>query len=178
MIGTDHYAFALYIFALLCVTLLLIKLLFSGTKTQMKLLEEKQAELLRLYRMVEGAIEEYYDQVNESKDEIRNLGRLHLPEQIQPSKPLQSALHFPAPEKSPPSPEVIPLFQHVVDELVSDDPLVTQQQDGENRRANILRLLDKNLDKTQIAKQLGVTVTEVEIIADLRADSRSMSHIS
>ncbi|MDR0951763.1 MAG: hypothetical protein LBM18_02455 [Oscillospiraceae bacterium] len=166
--ATGNYAFALFIFALVCAVLILARFLFSGIRQQKKLLSEKEAELLKLYRMVEDAMEEYFDQVRESKDEIRRLGQLHLPQ----AEPLE--LEAPPIEKKPrsrskkaASQDVIPLFEHVVDELVSGDPLLEAPPAPESRRARITRLLDEGADKTQIAKQLGITVTEVEIVTGL-----------
>jgi DNA-directed RNA polymerase specialized sigma24 family protein len=68
--SADYYVFAFYEFLLICVILLLCRALFSRAKKQKAKLEEKEAKLLKLYQTVEDAMDELYDLASESKSEI------------------------------------------------------------------------------------------------------------
>ena len=67
----QYYAFALFVAALVCLIAVLFKLLFAGVKRQRKLLDEKESELLRLYRTVESIMEDFNDQIKAAIDEIK-----------------------------------------------------------------------------------------------------------
>jgi len=103
-IGIGYYAFALFIAGLVSAVALLCKVLFSSVKTQNKLLDERETEILQLYNRVETIMEEFEDQVkatteeqklreNEYRAAMQNMAAFQLPpelekkEQITPQVP-------------------------------------------------------------------------------------------
>ena len=70
-IGIEYYAFALFIAALICVIAIIIKVLFSNTKTKQKLLDERESQLLQLYNTIETMMEEFNDQAKAVTDEFK-----------------------------------------------------------------------------------------------------------
>ena len=69
--GIEHYAFAGFIAALICLIAIIFKLLFANVKRQHKLLDEKETNLLQLYRKVESIMEEFNDQINAAMEDIK-----------------------------------------------------------------------------------------------------------
>jgi len=67
--GLEYYVFALFIAGLICAIALLCKVLFSSVKTQNKLLDERETEILHLYNRVETIMEEFDDQVKATIEE-------------------------------------------------------------------------------------------------------------
>ena len=83
--GIEYYAFALFLAALICLIAILFKLLFANVRRQHKLLDEKEAKLLQLYRTVESIMDEFNDQIRTSIDEIKeyeNRAVAHMAESI------------------------------------------------------------------------------------------------
>jgi len=70
-IGIEYYAFALFVAGLICLIALLCKMLFADLRRQNKLLDEKESNLLQLYRRVETIMEEFVDQAKTTTDEIK-----------------------------------------------------------------------------------------------------------
>lgn len=68
--SADCYIFAFYVFILICVIIVLCRALFVKAKKQRVLLEEKEAKLLKLFSTVEDAMDEFYDLASESRSEI------------------------------------------------------------------------------------------------------------
>ena len=66
-----YYAFALFIAGLVCLIAILCRVLFADLKRQRKLLDDKETQVLDLYRKVESIIEDFEDQSKASMDEIR-----------------------------------------------------------------------------------------------------------
>ena len=67
----QYYAFALFVAALICLIAVLFRLLFAGVKRQRKMLDEKESDLLKLYRTVENIMEEFNDQIKTAMDDIK-----------------------------------------------------------------------------------------------------------
>ena len=65
----EHYLFTLFIFFLLCLLVFLCSLLFSDAKKQKRLLDEKEAKLLRLYAELEVTMEDFGDTMELTKAE-------------------------------------------------------------------------------------------------------------
>jgi len=61
--GIGHYAFAVFVAALVCVVVFVCKLLFANVRGQRKLLDEQETKLLQLYTSVETLMEDFNDQV-------------------------------------------------------------------------------------------------------------------
>lgn len=68
--GIEYYGFALFVFVLICIIIILCKRLFADVKAQRKLLEDKEIKLLQIYQTLEDAMDEFYDLVAESKSEL------------------------------------------------------------------------------------------------------------
>ena len=69
--GIEYYAFALFVTVLICLIAFLFKMLFADVKRQKKMLDEKESELLKLYRTVENVIEEFTDKAKAITKEIK-----------------------------------------------------------------------------------------------------------
>ena len=69
--GIEYYAFALFVTAMICIIAILFKMLFADVRRQKKMLDEKESELLKLYRTVENLMEEFTDQVKSTTREIK-----------------------------------------------------------------------------------------------------------
>ena len=89
--GIEYYAFALFLTGLICMIVIICKLLFSNAKKQRVLLDEKEAQLLRLYRTVNDTMEEFSDQIITATAEIR--------EYMDNASLLAALLAAPPPEK-------------------------------------------------------------------------------
>ena len=70
-IQIEHYLFAGFIAALICLIAIILKLLFANVRRQQKLLDEKESNLLQLYRKVESIMEEFNDQITAAMDDIK-----------------------------------------------------------------------------------------------------------
>ncbi|MDR3278765.1 MAG: hypothetical protein LBT12_08320 [Oscillospiraceae bacterium] len=147
--GSGYYVFALFVFALVCVVVVLCKFLFSDKKRRDKRLDEREAELLKLYGRVEDAVEEFYGEVNDAKAELSSLKSELGGAGISP--PPQNA-EAPAPARAS------------VDVLVSDHVEETPRRD---RHELVLQLAREGKTKPQIAKELGITQNEVALIIGL-----------
>jgi len=90
----EYYAFALFIAGLICAIAVLCKVLFSSVKTQNKLLDERETEILQLYNRVETIMEEFEDQVKATIDEqklreqeyraaMQNMAAFQLPAELE-----------------------------------------------------------------------------------------------
>jgi len=70
-IGIEYYAFALFVAGLICLIAILCKMLFADLRRQHKLLDEKETNLLQLYRRVETIMEEFVEQAKTTTEEIK-----------------------------------------------------------------------------------------------------------
>ena len=70
-LGIEYYAFALFVTAMICIIAILFKMLFADVRRQKKMLDEKESELLKLFRTVENMMEEFADQVKSTTREIK-----------------------------------------------------------------------------------------------------------
>jgi len=69
--GIEYYAFSLFIAALICVIAIIFKVLFADVKRQMKMLDERESQILQLYTSVESLMEEFNDQMRVTTDELK-----------------------------------------------------------------------------------------------------------
>jgi len=67
----QHYVFSLFLAALICGIAILCKVLFSDTKRQKKLLDEKETKILELYISVETLTEEFNDLARTTIEEMK-----------------------------------------------------------------------------------------------------------
>ena len=70
--GVEYYQFALFIATLICLIAIVFRVLFAGVRRQRKLLEEKETELLKLYRSVESIMEGFNDQIQAAMEDIKD----------------------------------------------------------------------------------------------------------
>jgi hypothetical protein len=164
--GITHYCFALFIFGLVCAALVLGKHLFADVRQQRKLLDERETKLLRLYQMVEEAMEEYYDQVSEAKSEIRALT----------AQPVGTDTVAPWPEEQggaapqATEPEQPPAFQHIIDGFPAEELATDESGRLLNRSEAVLSLWNQGKKKARIAEELGITTTEVLLVLGLNGN--------
>jgi len=69
--GIEYYAFSLFIAALICVIAIIFKVLFADVKRQMKMLDERESQILQLYTSVETLMEEFNDQMRVTTEELK-----------------------------------------------------------------------------------------------------------
>ena len=69
----DAYWFALFIFGLICIIVILCRILFFNAKRQNALLDEKEEKMLKLYQSIETIAEDFEDQVKVAVDEIKEV---------------------------------------------------------------------------------------------------------
>jgi hypothetical protein len=150
--GSAYYTFALFVFGLACVVIILCRVLFSDKKRRDKRLDEREAELLKLYGRVEDAMEEFYGGVDDAKAELSRLKGELGGAAAPPPQPPQGA-DVPAPVVHP-----------SVDVLVSDP---VEEPPRKDRHELVLQLARAGKTKPQIAKELGVTQNEVALIIGL-----------
>jgi hypothetical protein len=67
----EYYAFALFVAGLICVIAIICKVLFANVKSQKKLLDERESQVLQLYTSVETLMEEFNDQLKITTDELK-----------------------------------------------------------------------------------------------------------
>ena len=69
--GIEHYAFVLFVAALICLIAILFKLLFANTRRLKKLLDERESKLLQLYQTVESIMEDFTEQIKVAMEDIK-----------------------------------------------------------------------------------------------------------
>lgn len=176
----SYYLFALFIFILICVVLIVCRLLFSDVKRQQKLLDEKETKLLRLYQTLEELLDEYYDSVEETKADIAvKIKELKAVESI------TQAFTLPAPQSektvsaggaatiaSIATPVVKPEDEDAGDGIPAAEfkEILFAAENGENgkpkptRTVSILDLAEQGRNRFQIAEELGITLSEVDLV--------------
>ena len=185
--GLTGYGFALFIFILACLFALLCKYLFAGVKNQLLVLDEKEKKLLTFYATLEEMMDEFNDsavlangelarQMTEMRNMVASLRSPPpsppVPAAVIPARPAP-ALHIPAtpPKAAPPlSPAVSNDFEMPVFKVFSTTPApapeIAEAEDkpAPNRQARILSLRQNGLDRVQIARELSVTLSEVDLV--------------
>ena len=85
--GIEHYAFAFFIAILLSLLAVLFKALFANVRQQTKLLDEKETKLLQLYQSIEGIMEEFSAQVDETTRELKGYEDRIAKRAVEPAPP-------------------------------------------------------------------------------------------
>ncbi|NLL39963.1 MAG: hypothetical protein GX254_10320 [Clostridiales bacterium] len=179
VLGIEYYAFAFYVFILVCIIILICRAAFSQYKKQKMFFDEKEAKLLKLYQTVEDAMDEFFDMAAESKSEMdealkklssiagvvyKNSSRLRLSEEI--------------PERNEMAPETVKdlnrgdmewtyqrseRFPHreTPSESTSD---LSGNSSTALRNETILRLFRCGKTRAQIAQELNITQNEVDLV--------------
>ncbi len=180
---SSMYIFGFYVFALLCIFALICKCLFAKTRKNLLSLAEKEKKLLALYSTMEELIDDFNSGTEASKREldsrireIRELAinsktqvennlalfqqaNLELKQEIAQKKPQPIVF---AREEEPAIPKA-PNFPKI-----SSVPEISSA----NRSAMIVDLHNDGFDRLQIAKELAVTVNEVDLVLGIAAKGR------
>ncbi|MDR1117319.1 MAG: helix-turn-helix domain-containing protein [Oscillospiraceae bacterium] len=180
--GLEYYGFAFFIFVLICAVVLLCNYLFSDVKRQHKLLDEKETKLLRLYQTIEDVLDEFYDSVEESKNEmkktmleIESLKEVRKKEQIlsSPDAARDTAAGTRRRQTAPPERRTAP-FRETADAppvidfkgILSgaEEETGKSAAESKNTHNSILELAEQGKARSQIAKELNITQSEVDLV--------------
>lgn len=164
--GIEYYGFAFFVFVLLSALIILCKILFSDVKRQNRLLDEKEEKLLRLYQTLEDSIEEFYDMVAESKSELDGKFKNMV-------SAAENIMQEEAPEANKGQKKQSP--QRIEEEPVEFSVLLSEAERSTGEasvepgglHSSILNLSKSGKTKTQIAKELGITQTEVGLVIEM-----------
>ena len=183
-----YYLFAFYIFVLICGALLLYRYLFSDLKRQQQMLEEKETKLLRLYQTLEEVMDDFYDSVESSKAEARVMADAvkksadEAASRIQEHVAAREVTNAPSPAppepkkrnsrrsntaKSTPKNEEAPPFRELVMETAAEpdgEPEEKSEPAVKTRTESILELSRQGLERAEIARELNVTLSEVDLV--------------
>lgn len=176
--GIEYYAFAFYVFILVCIIILICRAAFSKFKKQKMFFEEKEAKLLKLYQTVEDAMDEFFDMAAESKAE--------MDEALKKLSSLTGAVYksgggFKPSEEITERNEIIPDTGKVLsnDEVewayqkrdrfslnqnASVNPPEVSDRSVSLRNETILRLFRCGKTRAQIAQELNITQNEVDLV--------------
>ena len=178
--GIEYYGFAFFIFVLICIVIFLCSYLFSDLKRQKKLLDEKETKLLKLYLSLEDAMDEFYDSIAESKEEI-DARFQKLQTAVESDLKTLSTRAVVLEERKEfvqkPEGEQNPDFPKTAQETAKVDfRAVLEQQPQESakgeetaktRHESILLLAKQGKNYMQIAKELNITQTEVSLVVGM-----------
>lgn len=169
--GIEYYLFASYVFLLIAVLLVIGKRMFADVKRQKRMLDAKEKKLLRTFQTLEDAMDDFYDLVEESKKEFAEKrdkldilvtdpsNVLHEITEVPKAAPKSAPLLEP---KQPLANSVLPAsnnFEQLFDQLAEKNPTPLYALHGK-----ILSLANKGNTRSEIAKQLKITQTEVELV--------------
>jgi len=208
-IGIEYYAFALFIAALICIIAIIIKVLFSNTKTKQKLLDERESQILQLYNTVETIMEEFNDQAKAVTEELKeyehratsHIAAFDLPPQLEKKEQVLEKLPrtlpldanrirvagevleraeriikndviinpMPPPVKPPVKEETGAVFQKFFDESAEapPPPALSDKSSAQSRSSAILTLASEGKTDGEIARELGITRNEVQLVVGL-----------
>jgi hypothetical protein len=144
-----YYTFALFVFVLLC-----ILIWFYGRVTRKKAdtgSAEKEQRLYRLYQNIEDMMSSFEEYAEEAKKEIgEGLEKLKtaLSEtQSAPVQPVRQPEHPARAEKAVKKP---------------------QEEIKLKNEERILQLMQRGMSKSEIARELGLSIREVSLIVDIK----------
>lgn len=144
-----HYTFALFVFVLLC-----ILIWFYGRVTRKKAdtgSAEKEQRLYRLYQNIEDMMSSFEEYAEEAKKEIGGgLEKLKIAlseTQSVPIQPVRQQEHAARAEKAIKKPQ--------------DETKLKNEE-------RILQLMQRGLSKSEIARELGLSIREVSLIVDIK----------
>jgi hypothetical protein len=182
--GLAYYGFAFFVFVLLCVFAILCKFLFTRNKVQRQNFDEKEKKLLTLYSTMEDMMDEFNYTALAANEEInRQILELRNTRPAARQTPPQ-ATERPAPTP-PPTPPQAPLHPAMsaentqpvlVAEPATQDftplslPGVTiKESSPASRPSRIVALHKQGMERIRIAKELSVTLSEVDLVLGLAA---------
>lgn len=180
VLGIEYYAFAFYVFILICIIIFICRAAFSRYKKQKMFFDEKEAKLLKLYQTVEDAMDEFFDMAAESKSEmdeaLRKLSSIT-------GVVYKSSGRFKSNAEISEQNEIAPVSETEKD-LNAEDIKLTHQRSGSFpqketaprnsselsdgtvylRNETILRLFRCGKTRAQIAQELNITQNEVDLV--------------
>ncbi|MCL2496258.1 MAG: hypothetical protein FWF04_02435 [Clostridiales bacterium] len=184
--GLTGYGFALFIFILACLFALLCKYLFAGAKSHMLALDEKEKKLLTFYSTLEEMMDEFNDSAAQANselarqaEEIRGIAAgLRSPQAVAavadaharqaPPPPMPAAQ---PPARPKPAPPISPAGDNGEASLYKALGVslprakeATENKPAPDRHARILSMRQNGLDRMQIARELCVTLSEVDLV--------------
>jgi hypothetical protein len=146
--------FTIFIVALVFVSVVFAGLLFRGSKRRMRELDERQTELLRLYSNIEELADTFTAEAEDAMNALRGLldeyGELLKTPLPQPPEPTADA--------PDPAQITLPIFDVVVADAA---------EPRGSKRERVLELKDGGLNASGIARELGITRNEVDLILSL-----------
>lgn len=178
----EYYGFALFVFVLICIIIILCKRLFADVKSQRKLLEEKETKLLKIYQTLEDAMDEFYDLVAESKSELdekyRSLtsaadevpARIRTDETagineggapLEPEDELRGAAKRNALEEAAGKRGG---FGEILADRVENAREEEAPMTAERKHESIIEMAKNGMSRSDIAKELKITQNEVDLV--------------
>jgi hypothetical protein len=183
--GLTYYGFALFIFMLLCIFALLCKHLFMHNKGHIQNLDEKEKKLLTFYSTMEDMMDEFNQTALAANEEMnRHIAAMRNVKSAAyqaPAPPAARSAAFTAPPAPtlppltrPPAPPVEDMRSATAG-LFDASALsaygllngAAKENSPASRPARILALHEQGLDRVHIAKQLSVTLSEVDLVLGL-----------
>lgn len=177
-----YYLFAFFVFILICLILLLWRFLFAGLKRKERMeLERKEEELKTLLTTLRKEADDFFDLASDKSAEISDerkrvaalVAGFALPQTAEPVRRLAE------PEFTEIKPAPFKEFQKAIDEAAkrhnapkeTEDITAPDTEPAEvkpSRREQIIALSDSGKDLAQIAKDLGITRNEVDLVLRTR----------
>jgi hypothetical protein len=186
-----YYLFAFFVFILVCLVLLLWRFLFAGLKRERIYLEHKEEELHVLLQTLRKEADDFFylaaDKTAEISDERKRIAALisgfTLPQSAE-NEPAAVRYSEPEPvvqaapfnefrkaieeavikQNEPPPAPVIPKVEPTDSALIN--PVKPEVKNS--KREQITELLDSGKDAVQVAKELGITRNEVDLVVKTR----------
>ena len=196
--GLSYYGFAFFIFLLLCIFAMLCRHLFIRNKGNVQsVLDEKEKKLLTLYSTMEDMMDEFNDtamaasmEINRQIVEMRNIKpSMHQAAPAPAARATTPAIPMPA--AAPPAMPTVPLppipvaptedAQPVAPPKPAAAPAFSQFEPPEatidpkrppDRPSHILSMHKQGMDRMHIAKQLSVTLSEVDLVLGIASQKR------
>ncbi|MCL1975858.1 MAG: hypothetical protein FWG61_06845 [Firmicutes bacterium] len=184
----SYYGFAFFIFMLLCFFALLCRRLFVGNnKEHILSMDEKEKKLLTLYSTMEEMMDEFNHTALAANEEIARTIKEMRTDKNSIAPPAQTAVRATqnlAPAhlyNQPTTPIAVPFYEEASlpkspvkqESIAAFIPEALEKSERiMERPARILTLHKQGLDKVHIAKQLAVTVGEVDLVLGLAAQKK------
>ena len=193
------YGFALFIFILACLFAMLCKYLFARSKMHMMMLNEKEKKLLTFYSTLEDMMDEFNGSVLKANNEIEQqvAEMLNIASTVRANVQAASSV-LPAPQRQAPATQTSATQANTwqmpqptsapVNNTGYETPKFTpfavttlaEAEEGKDNRAGrharILALWQHGYTRAQIARELSITLSEVDLvlgIAGQRIEVRS-----
>lgn len=173
--GPGYYLFAAYVFFLVCAILVICKFMFADVRRQKKLLEEAEKKLLQTYGRLEDAMDEFQYVAEKSRLELQAQA-----EDIEKRLSSYTLVRPPRDEVPISAEKAVPSTGlHEVSKTGAYDPqafesLLIQVKEQAPKELPalhemILDLSRRGKKRTEIAEELKITLTEVDLVIGVNA---------